>query len=142
MKKFAFSVVAFIFILALISCGGGGKYAEATKLMEKQSDLMSSFAEDMNSAANAADAAKAIDNFREGMEKIMPEYKNLEDKYPELKTQKEEDMPAEIKPVMDKMMKEVMPKFAAAMGKMQQYMNDPAVQEAYKKMNESMAKNR
>lgn len=139
MKRFALLAVTIFFIFALVSCGGGGKYAEAKDVMEKQCDLMNNFADDMNKAGNAADAAKAIDNFREGMEKIIPEYKDLESKYPELKG-KEEDMPAELKPVMDKMMKEVMPKFASSMGKMQQYMSDPAVQEAYKKMGEAMSK--
>lgn len=140
MKKFAFSVVAFIFILALISCGGGGKYSDAKAVMNDYCDSMSNFADELNKAGNAVDVAKAINNFSDEMEKYIPKLKELDKKYPEMKTQKEEEIPAELKPVMERLQKEIMPKFISAMGKIQQYMNDPLVQEANKKMSETMSR--
>jgi hypothetical protein len=139
MKKFALLAGTIFFIFVIVSCGGG-KYSDAVKVMEKYCDAMDSFSDDLNKATSAADAAKAINAFSDSIASIMPEMKDLEKKYPELKSQKEEDMPAELKPVMDRMQKEIMPKFMGAMGKMQQYMSDPVVQEAYKKMGETMSK--
>lgn len=142
MKKLALLAGTIFIIFALVSCSGGGKYAAVKDLLEKQCDIMSNFADDINKATTAAEAAKAIDNFRESMEKIIPEVKDLDKKYPELKTQKEEDVPAELKPVLERLNKEIMPKFMSAFGKMQQFAGDPAVQEAQRKMNETMMKMR
>jgi hypothetical protein len=65
--------------------------------------------------------------------------KELINKYPELKELKEEETPPEeLKPVMKKM-EELGKRMFGVFAKVQQYANDPKVQEAQKRWQKAMA---
>jgi hypothetical protein len=136
MKKFAILVVTLFSIFAIVSCsGGGGKYGDAIKVMENYVDLFDGFIGNLENANNGPDVAKALDTFSAGMKDLVPKLKELDAKYPELKGK---DVPAELKPIMDRLQNEIIPKFGSVMGKIAQFQNDPAVVEANKRFQEAM----
>jgi predicted transcriptional regulator len=139
MKKFILCATVVVFLFGLAACGGGGKYADAKKLMEKQVQLFEDFANALDKAGSADDVVAALNNFSDGMKEMVPQMKELQEKYPELKDAKDEAMPEELKPIMEKLQNEVMPKFMGAMMKIQQYASDPAVQEASQKFQQAMS---
>lgn len=119
-----------------VACGGGGKYASAKSLIAKQIDIMNDYAGAMEKAGNAQDVAAALNAYAAGSKDLIPAMKKVQKQFPEMMTQAEP--PAELKPEMDKM-KEVMTRIIAASMKAAQYMQDPAVQEAQKKLGEAMS---
>lgn len=139
MKKIVLAATVGLFLFSLAACGGGGKYAEAKKLTEKQVSLFEGFISDLDSAGNAGDVATALNNLSDEMQKLIPQMKELQEKYPELKDAKNEEMPEELKPIMEKMEKEIMPKFIGAFAKVGQYASDPAVMEASQKFQKAMS---
>ena len=121
---------------AAIACGGGGKYAQAKKLISKQIDIMNDYADAMEKAENAQDAAAAINAYAAATADLAPDMKKFQEHYPEMKNQA--DTPVELKPEMDKMQRS-MGRIIAASMKAARYMMDPAVQEAQKKLGEAMS---
>jgi hypothetical protein len=138
MKKTALFLCVAVLALGLFACKGG-KYSDVTSVMEKYMGAMDKFAGAMDGAKNADDVVKAIDSLTGVTKTLAPEMKALETKYPELKNQ--ENPPAELKPLFDKMMA-ISGKMMGAMGKIAQYATDPKVQEAQTKLNEAMAQTR
>jgi len=127
-------VIAFVCALALsaVSCGKGGKYADVKPVLNEQSEMMASFAAQIEKATNGKEAAAAIDSLAGKQEKLMAQMKALSEKYPEMKSSTEP--PEELKEEMARL-EPVAAKFSQAMMTvMQKYGNDPAVQEAMKKM--------
>ncbi len=139
MKKLILFATVIVFLFGLAACGGGGKYADAKKLMEKQIQLFEDFINGVDKAGSADDVAAALNDFSDEMQKMVPEMKELQEKYPELKDAKDEAMPEELKPIMEKLQKEIMPKFMGVMAKIGQYANDPAVQEASQNFQKAMS---
>jgi len=127
-----FCVVVFIF--GTISCGGG-KYADAKKAVAKSNKTLAGFLEKMDKADNAKDVAAAVTGFASEMEKIVPEMRKLEEKFPELKGS--QGVPEELGEEGKKMM-ELWGKFASVMIKIQQYADDPEVQKAQEKLESVM----
>jgi hypothetical protein len=118
-----------------VACGGGGKYAAAKSLMDKQINIMSNYADAMEKAGNAQEVAAALTAYANDSKDLIPEMKKLQEQFPDLKNQSEP--PADLKPEMEKM-KEVAGRIMSASMKAAQYMADPVVQEAQKKLAESM----
>jgi hypothetical protein len=123
-----FCVVVFIF--GTIACGGG-KYADAKKVVAKSNKTLEGFLGKMDKADDAKAVAAALNGFTSEMEKIVPEMKKLEEKYPEFKGG--QGPPAELGEEGKKMM-ELWGKFASVMMKIQQYADDPEVQKAQQKL--------
>jgi len=119
-----------------VACGGGGKYGSAKSLIAKQIDIMTNYADAMEKAGNAQDVAAALNAYAAEQKDLIPAMKKVQEQFPEMKNQAEP--PAELKPEMDKM-KEVMGRIIAASMKAAQYMSDPVVQEAQKKLGEAMS---
>jgi len=126
-------------IVVAVACGGGGKYAQAKKLINQQIDIMTDYADAMEKADNAQKAAAAINDYAAATAALAPEMKKFQEQYPELKDQAEP--PVELKPEMEKM-QQVMGRLISASMKSAQYMMDPAVQEAQKKLGEAMSGNK
>jgi hypothetical protein len=129
-------LVLVLMISAAIGCGGGGKYAQAKKLINKQVEIMNDYATAMEKAENAKDVAAALNAYAAGTADLAPDMKKFQEEFPGMKDQAEP--PAELKPGMDKM-QQVMGRIISASMKAARYMMDPAVQEAQKKLGEAMS---
>jgi hypothetical protein len=121
-------VVALVF--GMIACGGG-KYGDAKKVISKSNKVLEGFLAKMDKADNPKTVAAAVTGFAAEMEKIVPEMRKLEEKYPELRGS--QGVPAELGEEGKKMM-ELWGKFASVMMKIQQYAEDPEVQKAQEKL--------
>lgn len=113
-----------------------GKYAEARKILEPLAEQLEKFVENMNNAEDAPAVAQALNTLSEAMKELAPKLKEMVEKNPELKN--EATHPEELKPLfkrIEKGFQEMMKAFA----KVEQYKEDPAVQEALKKYQEVMA---
>jgi hypothetical protein len=137
MKKTALFLCIAVLALGLAACkGAGGKYSDVVKVMDKYVASMEKFAGALEGAKSADDVATALDSLTTVTKTLAPEMKAFETKYPEFKNQ--ENPPAELKPIMDKVMA-ASTKMMGAMSKVMQYAQDPKVQEAQKKYQEAMA---
>lgn len=134
-KLFLFSTLA-IFVFMLFACGGGGKYADAKKLMENFISATEDLVADLEKADDGKSVAAALTSYADIMKDVSVEMKAIAEKYPEIKDQK--NPPEELKEVV-KRMEEVMPKMMSAMMKLAKYAEDPDVMAAQKKMQEAMA---
>jgi len=134
-KMMAWVVMAML-VAAAAACGGGGKYASAKSVVNKQIAIMENYADAMEKAGNAQDVAAALNAYAAEQKELVPAMKKVQEQFPELKDQAEP--PAELKAEMDKM-KAIMGRIISASMKAAQYMQDPAVQEAQKKLAESMS---
>ncbi len=135
MKKL-FSVLAVGLLLFAFACGGGGgKYAEAKKIMEETADTMEEFMNSVEKAGSADDVVAAINKFSDSMKKLKPKVEELQKKYPELKNEKE--VPEELKPVIERF-NSLGSRMMGAMGNIAKYAADPKVQEAQQKLMEAM----
>jgi cell division protein FtsB len=90
MKKLILFATVVVFLFSLTACGGGGKYADAKRLMEKQVQLFEDFINALDKAGSANDVAAALNDFSDEMQKMVPQMKELQEKYPELKDAKDE----------------------------------------------------
>ena len=124
-----------LFIIGMIACGGG-KYADAKKVIAESNEALEDFLGKMDTADNAEDVATALTAFTDEMEKIAPKMKNLAEKYPEFK--EGDDVPEELGEE-GKKMRELWGKFGTVMMKIQQYANDPEVQKAQEKLQSIMS---
>ena len=136
MKKTALFLCIAVLALGLSACKGGGKYSDVTAVLEKYMAGIDKFVSAMDGVKDADGVVKALDGLTEVTKAVAPQLKAFETKYPELKNP--ENPPAELKPLMDKMTA-VAGKMIGAMGKAQQYMQDPKVMEANQKLTDATA---
>ena len=123
-------------LLLLVACGGGGgKYGEVKEALNEQMDAM----EEFTAAANKPDNAKGIVAAMEKLEAVgkagQAKMEEMAKKYPEIADQ--ENPPEELKPEMERMEKIVSEFMGAMMKVMQEYGDDPDVQAAMQKMQQS-----
>lgn len=136
MKANKMMAVMGLLVIAAVACGGGGKYASAKALMGKQISIINRYADAMDKANNAQEVVAALNAYAADTKDLIPDMKKFQEQFPEMKDQAE--APAELKPEMDKM-QEAMGRMMTASMKAAQYMQDPAVQAAQKKLGEAMA---
>lgn len=133
-------IIGILMMSLTVACKGGGKYTEIKSAMNDMIDILESYTKDMEGAQSADDVVKAIENATTKMEKLKPRLEELEKKYPEMKNQKKDQVPEELKETYQKM-EEAMKKFTkVSIPLMMKYMKDPKVMEASKKMGEVFAK--
>ncbi len=113
----------------------GGKYEEAVPLMDEMAKGFGQFVNALEKAGSADAVAAALNGYSDCITKISPKIEELFQKFPELK--KDESTPEELKPFKDKMDK-LSQKLAGLLAKMQQYMQAPVVEKAYKRWTETM----
>lgn len=137
MKKTVLFLCIAVLALGLSACqGAGGKYSDVVKVMDKFVASMDKFAASLDGAKSADDVVTALDALTATTKTLAPEMKAFETKYPEFKNQ--ENPPAQLKPIMDKVIA-ASTKMMGAMTKAMQYAQDPKVQEAQKRYQEAMA---
>ena len=117
---------AVVFTVGLIGCGGG-KYSDVKTVVQKFNKDAAKFIDAMDKADSAEKAAKAMNDFAEMMVDMKAGMEEFMKKYPELEDM--ESPPEELKAEADEMMSLFM-KIMPAMGKAQQFQDDPAVQKA------------
>jgi len=125
-----------LLVVGAVACGKADKFSSARTLIAKQIEIMNRYADAMEKAGSARDVAAALDAYAAGTRDLIPDMKKFQEQFPEMKNQAEP--PAELKPEMEKM-QAVMGRIINASMKAAQYMQDPAVQEAQKKLGEAMS---
>ncbi|MFP4445075.1 MAG: hypothetical protein ACLFPD_02355 [Desulfosudaceae bacterium] len=121
-------------LICLIGCGG--KYSDVIEVNQKFIQLMSAYVKAVDKVDNAGDAAAAINELADGMEKLSPRMKDLQKKYPELRTA--EDLPEEIQ-MSEQEMETVSRDFGASFMKLAPYTSDPEVQQAQQRLSQVMS---
>ncbi|MFH1037939.1 MAG: hypothetical protein V1789_04615 [PVC group bacterium] len=130
-------VVSMAALLACLSGCGGGKYADAEKVINRQYEMMDAFTIEVDKAEEAAQVIAALKKFQKTAEGAREEMMQLTKKYPELMTK--ENAPEELQEVVKKM-DEMMPRFINAMMKIgQQYGDNPEVKKVLADMQSSLA---
>jgi predicted ribosome quality control (RQC) complex YloA/Tae2 family protein len=112
------------------------KYAEARKILVPLAETLEAFVTDITKAEDAKAVAEVLNKLSEAIKELAPKLKEQVEKYPELKN--EATHPEELKPLfkrIEKGFKEMIMAFA----KVNEYKDDPLVQEALKKYGEVMA---
>ena len=137
MKRRLFIPFLCALAVLLLIAGCAGKYADAKKVNKEYMALVQGYVDDLEKTENAQDAAKAINRFADGMEALWPKMKALSEKYPELRDRN--NVPEELKE-MQAEAAEVGKKMGSAMMKLMPYMQDPEVQKAQKRLQETMMK--
>jgi hypothetical protein len=125
-----------LLVAGLAACGKGDKFSSARDLIGEQITIMNRYADAMEKAGNAQDVAAALNAYAADTRDLVPAMKKFQADFPEMKNQAEP--PVELKPEMDKM-QAVMGRIISASMKAAQYMSDPVVQEAQKKLGEAMS---
>lgn len=137
MKKVVLFAAVVLFVFGLTACGkGGGKYADVKDVLEKFVVANEKFASALDDAKSADDVVAALTAVTKVTNELAPKMKEIEQKYPELKNQ--ENPPAELKPLTDRLMAAA-GKMMSGMQKAMAYASDPKVQEAQQKYQEAMA---
>jgi len=137
MKKGLLLPVLCALAVLLLFAGCAGKYDDAKKVNKEYMALVQGYVDDLEKTETAQDAAKAINRFADGMEGLWPKMKALSEKYPELKDRN--NIPEELKE-MQAEAAEVGKKMGNSMMKLMPYMQDPEVQKAQKRLQETMMK--
>jgi predicted small secreted protein len=145
MKKALIVCAVIVVALSLAACkgkgaggevvAGGGKYADVEKVFGKYIDANEKFATALEGAKTADDVVAAINTMTDTTKAVAPELKAFETKYPEFKNQ--DNPPAELKPLMDRMMA-AGGRMIAAMQKLGPLATDPKVVEAQAKFQAAM----
>lgn len=136
MKRITLVLVTILILVFVTGCGKKADTPQA--LMEESLNLFDTYITDMNNTDDVDGAIAAMEKFAVNMEKLKPKMKELEEKYPNMKTMfTGGKVPEEFKEFEGRM-KEMLPKMMALGTKMMQFMQDPKFQEAMKKFQDVM----
>lgn len=122
-------------IFGLMGCGGG-KYSDIIEVNRQFVKLMSNYVEAVDKVDSADEAAKAINDLADGMEKLAPEMKAIQKKYPELADA--EELPEELE-MTEEEMEKVGQKFGNSFMKLMPYMSNQKVQQAQERLTRVMS---
>ncbi len=120
-KSIAMLVLAIFFVIA--SCSAGGPYGELKAVFSQQIGATEKLISDLQNADNAGNVAAAYKAYNDAMERLIPKYKEIAEKYPDLD---DEGMPADMAAQIDKL-EEMGDKLGAVSEKSAEYMLDPEV---------------
>ena len=134
MEKITRVLLLFITMIFFIGCGGG-KYDDAIEVNKDFIKITEEYTQDLEKAVSAKGVAKAMDNYTEKFAKLAPKMKEINEKYPDIKEDK--DVPSEFREMEEKVQQAGV-KLAGSFMKILKYMTDPDVIEAHKKMTQSM----
>ena len=134
MEKTMRVLLLFISMIFFIGCGGG-KYDDAIEVNKDFIKITEEYTQDLEKAESGKAVAKAMDNYTEKFAKLAPKMKEINEKYPDIKNDK--DVPAEFREMEEKVQQAGV-KLAGSFMKILKYMTDPVVIKAHKKMTQSM----
>ena len=131
-KILALSIIAFF----LAAGCGAGKYADARSVLTKMINTIEEYTVSMESADATKEVASANNAFCDEMEKIIPKWEAIMDKYPEILS---ENPPDEMVDLIEKFEEINQPFSSNALNKALQYANeytdDDELQESFKRLN-------
>jgi len=122
----------------IVGCGKSEPYGDVVSTTDDFTASYESFETDLGAAANAEQAAKALNQFADSLEKLVPKMQALKEKYPEL-GEKKEELPENVQAAMDRM-EAAMSGMGASMMKSAKYMMSPEFQEAQQHLMEVFEK--
>jgi predicted nuclease with TOPRIM domain len=121
----------------MLACGGGGgQYGEVKETMESASKVMETLVKEMDQAEDGKAVASALNRFADELAALQPKMYELLKKYPEL--QNPENLPAEVKEMVDKVETFEREKLTSVFMKATKYSSDPEVAKAMQKIQEAM----
>jgi hypothetical protein len=129
MKSALVAVVGLLAVTFTLT-GCADKYADVKKSQSEFVKITNAYVADLDKVSSAKSAAKAMNNYADQLEKLMPKMKQLSEKYPEIKDSK---VPSELME-MEKETEAAAFKMAGSFMKLMPYMNDPKVMEAQQRM--------
>ncbi len=124
------------FVVAILACGGGGQYGEVKKTMEKAAKVLETLAKEMDQAEDEKAVASALNKFADELVALQPKMDEFSRKYPEL--QNPENIPSELKEIMDKVEALERDELKSVYIKAKKYSSDPEVANAMQKIQETM----
>ena len=107
-----------------------GKYADFKAVLRDMLDVTNTYIAEMGAAESAEEVAAAMEKFALAMEDLEPRMDEMDEKYPDIS---DTEFPEELAELMAEYA-EMTASMEAAMMKMFEYVNEPAVQEAMQKM--------
>jgi hypothetical protein len=126
-----------LFLAGMLACGsGGGEYGDLKKTMEDASKVMETLIEEMDQAEDGKAVAYALNNFADELAVLQPKMGELLKKYPEL--QNPEDLPPEIREIVEKVETFEREKLTGVFMKATKYGSDPDVAQAMQKIQDTM----
>ncbi len=135
--KHIYGIFTSILLTAFLisGCGSDGS-SKAESIIKDQTSVTEDYVNSLSSAKNSQDMVAAIEQYTEGMKKLIPKLKEFQKKYPEYQNGK---VPESVEADMKKL-EEISAKLPGAMMKTASYMMDGEVQAAMQKMGEEMSK--
>jgi hypothetical protein len=109
--------------LIMASCSSGGAYGELREVFSQQIGATEKLVADLENANDAKSVAVAYKSYNDVMEKVMPRYMEIMEKYPEME---EEEVPADLAAQADKL-EEMSAKLGSLGEKSAQFSDDPEV---------------
>jgi hypothetical protein len=123
-----------LFIIFIVSgCGSSGS-DEANSIIKNQASVTEDYVNGLTNAKNVDDVLGVIEQYTQGMKKLIPELQKFVKNYPDYKQGK---LPAGMEADI-KRMEEMSAKIPAAMMKVTPYMMDARVQKAMMQMGNEM----
>ncbi|HDP79959.1 MAG TPA: hypothetical protein ENN21_03855 [Spirochaetes bacterium] len=139
-KSIVFSAVACLCALSLFCGAKGGKYSDVADVMESMIKAQESYISSLSKVNSPAEMAAAVNGFTDTLEKLAPKMIELQKKYPEL--EKDENLPAELKALEDRMERNFESMADASKSdvikKTMAYFSDAEVQKAFARMQKVM----
>jgi hypothetical protein len=129
MKKNLVMLLSLVLLFG-VACSGG-KYGDIKDALNDLIDMQEEYINTIQKAQAASDVASAINRYADRFIQIKPRLESFEQKYPELKKQKEP--PEELKESFEKLTKSA-ERLATASMTMLKYLNDPEVQKATERL--------
>lgn len=132
------AAAAFLFALAAAGCTKAGKYDELKEYMHEVITVNEEYVTSLEKAQSAREVADAITTLGNRMGALNERSREIEKKYPELKSdQMKKNPPKELREEFARLEKMAQRLLTASM-KMMKYIDDPAVMKASREMERKM----
>ena len=133
MKKVLITLLIIVLTSGLYTLVSSEKYAEIKKLLNEQKGALETLLKADASIKDAKSAAAVLNRFTNDLGKLLPLIAEVVNKYPNVAQMFVGNPPKELKKQMDEL-KELGLKMSTTFNKIMQFAQDPAVQEAQKRM--------
>lgn len=131
-------VSGIVMALLMLAACESGEYGEIEDIISDQAEITEAYVTGLEEAKSAEEVANVINDFTDGMKKLIPKIKNYQETHPEIWVGGE-DVPEKIK-VQQERLEEASDKIKGAFMNMMAYMMDPKVQEAMTNMSTELSK--
>jgi len=134
MKEKLLTVFLMLCVVIPTGCHSSEKYSDVIAVNAQFMKVTEAYLQGLEKAGSASEAAKVMNTFADGLEKVMPTMKKLAEKYPELKNG--QNLPESIQ-ASQKQAEQMGMRMMQAMMKIAPFMDDPAVKKAQERVSGS-----